>query len=109
MFLSRIRAAAAPAGVEVHTVRAPDELVAACRGEPPALVVLDLDSPSLPALAAVRALRAEPATSGVTALGFYSHVHPERGREALEAGCSRALPRSVFVQELARLLAPPRR
>jgi CheY-like chemotaxis protein len=106
MFLSRI-AAAAPSGVGVVSVRTAGELLQACRPEPPFVVILDLDSPTLPTLDSVRALRAEAATRGLAVVGFFSHVRPERGREALAAGCSRVLPRSRFVAELPALLARP--
>jgi len=107
MFLSRLRQAGPAGGPEALVVRTPVELVEACRSEPTLLVVLDLDSPRVPALEALRALRAEASTRDVTAVGFFSHVRPERGREALAAGCSRVLPRSLFVKELPALLAPP--
>jgi CheY-like chemotaxis protein len=106
MFLSRL-AAAAPSGVEVLSVRTTQELLDGCGPEPPFVVVLDLDSASLPTLTSLRALRAETATRGLPVVGFFSHVHPERAREALAAGCSRVLPRSRFVEELPALLAWP--
>lgn len=104
MVLSRIRAAAAPAGVEVQVARSLPELLEACRPDPPALLILDLDSPRLPVLAALAALRQEPLGAGVPALGFFSHVEPERARSALAAGCERVWPRSRLVSELAELL-----
>jgi CheY-like chemotaxis protein len=106
MFLSRL-ATAAQADVEVLAVRTTAELLAACRLEAPRLVVLDLDSPSLGALEGLRALRGEPAAAGLSVVGFFSHVRPERGREGLAAGCSQVLPRSRFVAELPALLARP--
>ena len=104
MFLSRLREAA---GTEVVAVRGPQELLEACRSEPPALVVLDLDSPRVRALEALQVLRAGSPAQVVATVGFFSHVHPERGRDALAAGCGRVLPRSAFVKELPALLAPP--
>jgi CheY-like chemotaxis protein len=107
MFLSRIREAARRRGLEVITVRAVPDLLAAC-SDPPRLVIVDLDRPRPPAVEAVAALRAEPALATLPVVGFFSHVHAERGREAREAGCT-ALPRSVFVEQLDALLtAPPR-
>lgn len=106
MFLSRVREAAATAGVEVHAVRTTEELLEACRPGSVALVVLDLDSPRVPAFEALGRLRAEAQV--VASVGFFSHIHPERGRDALAAGCGRVLPRSVFVKELPALLTPAR-
>jgi len=106
MFLSRIREAARARGLEVHGARTVADLLAACR-EPTRLVIMDLDRARPPALEALAAVRAEPGLAGLPIVGFFSHVHAERGRQAREAGCTRALPRSVFVQELDALLTAP--
>ena len=105
MFLSRIREAGRARGVEVIGARTVADLLAACR-ESPRLVILDLDRARPPASEALAALRAEPALGSVPLVGFFSHVHAERGREAREAGCT-TMPRSVFEQELDALLASP--
>jgi DNA-binding NarL/FixJ family response regulator len=106
MFLSRIREAAKARGLEVVGARTVADLVAACR-PPPRLVIMDLDRARPPAAEALAALRAEPALASTPVVGFFSHVHAERGRQAREAGCTRAMPRSVFVQELDTLLTVP--
>ena len=105
MFLSRIREAARARGLEVQAVRTVADLLAACR-EPTRLVIMDLDRARPPAAEALAALRAEPGLAGLRIVGFFSHVHAERGRQAREAGCT-AMPRSVFVQELDALLTAP--
>jgi len=106
MFLSRIREAARAHDLEVHAARTVADLVGACH-EAPRLVIMDLDRARPPAVEALAALRAEPALSTLPVIGFFSHVHAERAREARDAGCTRAMPRSVFVQELDALLAEP--
>ena len=104
MFLSRIREAAKGAAVEVKAVRTAADAVRAAR-DGARLVILDLDSPRLPAAATLATLRAEAALVGLPVVGFFSHVQAERGREALAAGCTTVLPRSAFVQKLEGLLA----
>jgi DNA-binding NarL/FixJ family response regulator len=104
MFLSRIREAARARGLDVQGARTVADLLAACR-ETPRLVIMDLDRARPPAAEALAALRAEPALAGLHVVGFFSHVHAEHGRQAREAGCTKAMPRSVFVQELDVLLA----
>jgi DNA-binding NarL/FixJ family response regulator len=69
------------------------------------LMLVDLDSARLPWAEALAAIRAAPELGEVRVVGFFSHVHAERARAALAAGCTQALPRSVFVQELTRLLS----
>jgi CheY-like chemotaxis protein len=104
MFLSRIREAAKGRGVEVKAVRTAADAVAAARAGA-GLVLMDLDSPRLPWAAAVAALRAEASLVDLPVIGFFSHVEAQRGRDALAAGCTTALPRSAFVQQLDGLLA----
>jgi hypothetical protein len=68
-------------------------------------VLVDLDSARLPVKDALAALRADAELSSIPTVGFFSHVHAERAREAQAAGCGRVLPRSAFVQQLPALLA----
>ncbi|HUG54193.1 MAG TPA: hypothetical protein VMR21_11345 [Vicinamibacteria bacterium] len=104
MFLSRIREAARGRGLEVKAVRTPADALAAARAGA-RLVVLDLDSPRLPAAETLAALHADPLLAGLPVVGFFSHVDAERGRDAARAGCTTVLPRSAFVQRLGALLA----
>jgi CheY-like chemotaxis protein len=104
LFLSRVREAARASGAEVRAVRSADALLEACRERPDALVVADLDSPHLRAVETVRALRADAALASIPVVGFLSHVHADLAREAREAGVTRVLARSAFVQELPGLM-----
>lgn len=104
MFLSRIREAAKRKGVEVRAVRTAAQAVEAC-GQGARMVVLDLDTPRLPALEILAAVAGDPALSAVALVGFYSHVETERARDARAAGCRTVLPRSAFVRDLDALLA----
>jgi CheY-like chemotaxis protein len=103
MFLSRIREAAKRQGAEVRAVRTAADALAACDAGA-GVVIVDLDSPRLPALDVVAAIAGDPARAGVTLVGFYSHVETERAREARAAGCRVVLPRSAFVRQLDDLL-----
>jgi hypothetical protein len=105
MFLSRIRAAAAAQGIPVTSVRAVPDLVVAC-GQGARLVLIDLDA-RLPAIEAIAAVKAEPSLADLPIVGFFSHVHIERGQAAHAAGCTWALPRSAFVRQLEGLLRHP--
>ena len=104
LFLSRVREAARGSDTEVKTVRSADALREACRSRPDALVVADLDTPRLGAIEAVRALRADAALASIPVVGFMSHVHADLAREAREAGVTRVLARSAFVQQLPELM-----
>jgi CheY-like chemotaxis protein len=105
MFLSRIREAARALEVEVCAMRQVPDLLEACARKPDAVLV-DLDSSRLPMREALCALRADPETAKIPLVGFFSHVHAARAREARELGILKVLPRSAFVQELPALLRP---
>jgi CheY-like chemotaxis protein len=105
MFLSRIRLAAAAQGIPVVTARAVPDVVEACR-RGARLLILDLDS-RLPAVEAIAAVRADPGLGELPLVGFFSHVHQERARQALDAGLDWAMPRSAFVRQLEGLLRRP--
>lgn len=97
LFRSKIRAVASHTGAEVTFVRDPaDPALAAA-----ALAIVDLDAPG--AVATVSSLAAtRPA---LRLIGFVSHVHADRIREARAAGPIEVMARSAFVQALPSLLA----
>jgi hypothetical protein len=105
MFLSRIRLAAATQGVPIASVRRVPDLVEACV-QGARLVLVDLDS-RLSVAEAIAAVKRDPRSSGVPIVGFFSHIHAERGHDALAAGCTWAMPRSAFVRQLDGLLRHP--
>ena len=110
MFVSRIGEAARAHALDVRSVRKVPDLLDACRAGA-RLVLMDLDSARLPVMEALSALCADAAFADVPVVGFFSHVHADRGRQARAAGCRQTLPRSAFVEQLPELLkqaaAPP--
>ncbi|MFN8095622.1 MAG: hypothetical protein U0599_25970 [Vicinamibacteria bacterium] len=104
MFLSRIREAARPSGVDVVTARNADALLAAARAGA-RLVLVDADSARLPWAAAVRALRADASLAAVPVVAFLGHVNVAHAEEAQAAGATRVVARGAFVAELPSLMA----
>lgn len=102
-FATRIEATAAQLGVALE-MPSPNAALAAIRRQLPDLVVLDLQAPGDP-LALARALKADPATTGLAIVGFYSHVEQALREAALAAGVDHVLPRSAFTARLPTLLA----
>jgi DNA-binding NarL/FixJ family response regulator len=103
MFVSRIGEAARAHGLEVRPVRKVADLLDACRAGA-RLVLMDLDSARLPVMEALSSLCADAAFAALPVVGFFSHVHADRGRQARAAGCRLTLPRSAFVEQLPELL-----
>ena len=97
MFLSRVREAARGLDLEIKALRqAPSEDARDAR-----LVLVDLDRFGDPELLS----RVLSVSGERPVVGFLSHVHADRARQAREAGCTRVLARSAFVQELPALLS----
>lgn len=96
LFRGKIEAAAA--GCPVRFAGGAEPLPAA---EPPwTLILVDLNLTSADVLAVIRrAAQAAPAV-----IGYCSHVQQALQAQALQAGCTRVLPRSAFVQQLPELL-----
>lgn len=104
MFSSRISTAAKAVGASIRFTRSVDAVLEAARGEPPSLVVLDLNSARVRPLEIVAALKADPALSSVPTIGFASHVDTAAIEAARKAGVGRVLARSAFVEQLPALL-----
>jgi DNA-binding NarL/FixJ family response regulator len=96
LFRSKIRAVASHTGAAVSFFRAADDPALA----EAAIAIVDLDGPG--AVSTVSALRA--AWPSLRVLGFVSHVHAERIRDARAAGATDVMARSAFVNALPELL-----
>jgi CheY-like chemotaxis protein len=105
LFRSRISEAAQSAGVEAHFPRSPRKLREALEGEPPDLLVLDLNSSRFEPLEVLESLNSDERLKGVRTLGFLSHVQADLALAARGAGCDRVVARSAFVKDLPSLLA----
>ena len=104
MFRSKIRAAGDAAGAELVFARGGDAALAAVRDRQPELVIIDLDSTGIDAVATVRAIRAER-PDALRIVGYGAHVNVDRLQAARDAGCDQALARSAFVTLLPTLIA----
>ena len=101
-FQAKIQGAAASLGIDARIARTFAQAQEAWAD--PAVVVIDLNFTSADPLEVVRTLRMQ--RPAVPIIGYGSHVQAELLAQARAAGCTTVLPRSVFVQQLPRLLAP---
>lgn len=101
-FVPQIEAAAKQAGLAfdwIDTYRPTAELLADMRTNPPALIVLDLNT-SLPWPEWLPAAKADVALASVSWLVFGSHMNPRRLTAARHAGADRVVPKSQFAEAL---------
>ncbi len=102
IFASRIAGTARVLGLEVRQVRHADRLAELAGQTQARCVIVDLAFPGLDLPGLMRQL-GEAGAPRVVAYG--SHVDAESLRAARAAGCAPVLPRSKFVEDLARELA----
>jgi len=105
-FISRAETAAHQAGYSVKSLdsyRTVSEFLELLRTNPPALIVLDLNS-ALPWAEWLPAAKSDPLTGAVPWLAFGSHMNPKRLAAARRAGADRVVPKSQFTEELNEII-----
>ncbi len=105
LFRSKIRAVAKHVNASVQFAQTQDEVLAQVRATAPALVIVDLNSQKVDAIATIAALKADAALAGIRTIGFASHVHVDLINAARKAGADQVLARSQFAGNLAEILA----
>jgi CheY-like chemotaxis protein len=103
-FRSKVRTTAKHLGIEITFAATSDDMLAQAKSLQPTLVIFDLNSQKMDAIATIAALKADAATSGVPTIAFASHVHTELIAAARAAGADNVLPRSAFAGRLADIL-----
>lgn len=104
-FQARIQAVAKHLGVEVKFVSTGERLVAEAQANPPALVIVDLNSHAAP-VEAIEKLHAS--ANPPLIIGYLPHTQTELAGQAAAAGCSQVMSQGKFTQELPVLLARAR-
>ena len=103
LFRSKIETAASQHGVALTIASDPEAIAPLLRTASWSRVIIDLHFSAADPLRVIAMLRA--VAPRVPILGYGSHVEVALQRQALDAGCTQVLPRSVFVRRLPELLA----
>jgi CheY-like chemotaxis protein len=99
-FQMKVAETAKHLGVEFK-VAADGAVLGTMLGAPTKLVIVDLNAKSNPVATIAQARATE---KELPVVAFLSHVQTELAAEARAAGATEVLPRSVFTQNLARIL-----
>lgn len=100
IFESRIAAVADALGAPVRIARTAEAVLAAISHAE--RLIVDLHAEAVDSLKLIKDARG--ARPDLEIIGIFSHVQIDRKKAAEQAGASRVLPRSVFVQRLKELL-----
>jgi CheY-like chemotaxis protein len=101
-FQAKVIETAKQLGINLRICGTPDAFLAEIGEHPPGLIVVDLNARSQP-LEAVERLPA--AAREIPVVAFLSHVQTDLAAKARAAGCQEVIPRSLFTQNLATILA----
>jgi CheY-like chemotaxis protein len=99
LFLVKIQEAAKRAGF----VKSQSEALTQAKTFP-ALMILDLNHKAAQPLDLITRLKSEEETKDIRLLGYVSHVQIGLRQEAEKRGCDQIVARSVFVENLPKLL-----
>lgn len=102
IFSSRISAEARAQGRKVQFFRKLEALEVAVGQGGAAVLLVDLNCAAPDPLEVIKMVRASSPTCEIVA--FFSHVQGELAVRAQEAGASKVMPRSRFVQQLPEVL-----
>ena len=105
-FISKIQETAKKLGVKIGFVKTIEDLsqkIEENGGEPPALIIFDLNGNTTKPLVTIPKLKAK-FKKQTSILGFVSHLQGELKVKASEVGCDTVMPRSAFSQNLPNLL-----
>jgi CheY-like chemotaxis protein len=100
MFASRITGTARALGLAMQVARSPEQLGNLLAAQAPQCLLVDLHNPGLSVADLIGALPQPPPL----VVGYGSHVDAARLKAAGAAGCDVVLPRSKFVDVLAKSL-----
>jgi len=102
-FASKINSTATEHGRKIERVKTREQLEALA-ANPPALVIVDLNSDRQDPIDAIRFLKSNPDLRSVPVTAFVSHVQTDLIRAAQAAGCDYVLARSAFTQMIGEIL-----
>jgi CheY-like chemotaxis protein len=105
-FLAKINEISKKLNIKVQFVKTDKDVLGAVEqngGEPPTLIIVDLNNANIKPLTVIAKMKKE-FKKQTNVVGFLSHVQGELKVKAQEAGCDMVVPRSAFSQNLPGLL-----
>lgn len=102
-FSVKINEAAKRIGMSVEFVKDKNLAMEKIAAKPP-IAIFDLNCDGASPLELLRAIKTNPETAGIRTIAFVSHVQAELKSAAEAEGCDVVVARSVFAQNLEKIL-----
>lgn len=102
-FLAKIQETARQLKVAIELAKTDKELLEKA-SDPPALIILDLNSVGLKPIPTITKIRHNPLLKKTPLIGFLNHLQADLKLKAQDAGCNLVMPRSAFSVNLPSLL-----
>ncbi len=102
-FTVKLADAAKRSGLALEFIKDSAEVLAKARQQHPALIIFDLNYDAAQPLTLISELKNDPATKGISLIGYVSHVQGELKQQAQEAGCNMVLAKSAFSQNIPQI------
>jgi PleD family two-component response regulator len=103
-FAAKINQAVGMTGFEAVYAKNADQALERAHATNPKLIIVDLNSNTGSPFTLIKSLKSDEQLKNTPVIGFVSHVNVELQEQARAAGCDRVMARSVFEQNLIRLL-----
>jgi PleD family two-component response regulator len=101
-FSVKLTDAAKRAGLALEFIKEPKDVLEKAL-EKPSLIIFDLNFEAVEPLNLIATLKGNPATKGISLIGYLSHIQAELKVQAQDAGCDMVLARSAFSQNLPQI------
>lgn len=103
-FSAKIRGTGENLGIAIQIARSTDKFFEKLSEIMPSKIIVDLHSEKCDPFLIAEKVKGNEKLTGVRLIGFFSHVHTELMKKAIDAGYDEVMPRSAFTKKLSQIL-----
>lgn len=103
-FAAKIRGTGEALGITVQTARSTDKFFEKLAETTPSKIIVDLHSEKCDPFLIAEKVKGNEKLRDVRLIGFFSHIHTELMKKAIDAGYDEVMPRSAFTKKLSEIL-----
>lgn len=103
-FAAKIRGTGEISGINVLIERSTEKFLNKLSEITPSKIIVDLHSDKCDPFLIAEKVKGNEKFKDVRLIGFFSHVHTELMKKAIDAGYDEVMPRSAFTKKLSQIL-----